>query len=34
MRIILHIWRQKNASDKGSMVRYEVPDVNHEMSFL
>jgi succinate dehydrogenase / fumarate reductase, iron-sulfur subunit len=34
MRIILHIWRQKKASDKGSMVRYEVPDVNHEMSFL
>jgi succinate dehydrogenase / fumarate reductase iron-sulfur subunit len=34
MRIILHIWRQRNASDKGSMVRYEVPDVNHEMSFL
>src|ERR1700742_1792692 len=34
MRIILHIWRQKNASDQGRMVRYEVPDVNHEMSFL
>jgi succinate dehydrogenase / fumarate reductase, iron-sulfur subunit len=34
MRIILHIWRQKNANDKGRMVRYEVPDVNQEMSFL
>jgi len=34
MRIILHIWRQKNAADKGRMVRYEVPDVNQEMSFL
>jgi succinate dehydrogenase / fumarate reductase iron-sulfur subunit len=34
MRIILHIWRQRNANDKGRMVRYEVPDVNHEMSFL
>lgn len=34
MRIILHIWRQRNASDKGRMVRYEVPNVNHEMSFL
>ena len=34
MRIILHIWRQRNASDKGQMVRYEVPNVNHEMSFL
>ena len=29
MRIILHIWRQKNPGDKGRMVRYEVPDVNH-----
>jgi succinate dehydrogenase / fumarate reductase iron-sulfur subunit len=34
MRIILHIWRQPSASEKGRMVRYEVPDVNHEMSFL
>jgi succinate dehydrogenase / fumarate reductase iron-sulfur subunit len=34
MRIILHIWRQRNASDQGRMVRYEVPDVNREMSFL
>jgi succinate dehydrogenase / fumarate reductase iron-sulfur subunit len=34
MRIILHIWRQKNAADKGRVVRYEMPDVNHEMSFL
>jgi succinate dehydrogenase / fumarate reductase iron-sulfur subunit len=34
MRIILHIWRQSNANDKGRMVRYEVPDVNQEMSFL
>ena len=34
MRIVLHIWRQRNASEKGRMVRYEVPDVNHEMSFL
>ena len=34
MRIILHIWRQRNANDQGRMVRYEVPDVNHEMSFL
>jgi succinate dehydrogenase / fumarate reductase iron-sulfur subunit len=34
MRIILHIWRQKSAKDKGRMVRYEVADVNHEMSFL
>jgi succinate dehydrogenase / fumarate reductase iron-sulfur subunit len=34
MKIILHIWRQRNASDKGRMVRYDVPNVNHEMSFL
>src|SRR5215469_13346290 len=34
MRIILHIWRQRNAKDKGRMVRYEAPNVNHEMSFL
>jgi len=34
MRITLHIWRQKNAGDKGRMVRYEVPDVNSDMSFL
>ncbi len=34
MRIILHIWRQRNASEKGRMVRYEVPNVNEHMSFL
>jgi succinate dehydrogenase / fumarate reductase iron-sulfur subunit len=34
MRITLHIWRQSNATAPGKMVRYEVPDVNHEMSFL
>ncbi len=34
MRIILHIWRQRNANEKGRMVRYELPNVNHEMSFL
>src|SRR4029078_3173826 len=34
MRIILHIWRQPSASAPGRMVRYEVPNVNHEMSFL
>jgi succinate dehydrogenase / fumarate reductase, iron-sulfur subunit len=34
MRIILHIWRQKNAGDKGRMVRYEAPNVNEHMSFL
>jgi len=34
MKIILHIWRQKNAADKGRMVRYEAPNVNEHMSFL
>ena len=34
MKLILHIWRQKNAQDKGRMVRYEVPNVNEHMSFL
>jgi succinate dehydrogenase / fumarate reductase iron-sulfur subunit len=34
MRIVLHIWRQKNAGDKGRMVRYEAPNVSEHMSFL
>lgn len=34
MRLILHIWRQRNAAEKGRMVRYEAPDVNPDMSFL
>jgi succinate dehydrogenase / fumarate reductase, iron-sulfur subunit len=34
MNLTLHIWRQKNASDKGKMVRYEAKDVNPDMSFL
>jgi succinate dehydrogenase / fumarate reductase iron-sulfur subunit len=34
MKIILHVWRQKNATDKGRFVRYEAPNVNSHMSFL
>jgi succinate dehydrogenase / fumarate reductase iron-sulfur subunit len=34
MRIILHIWRQRNASDPGRLTRYEVPNVSEHMSFL
>jgi succinate dehydrogenase / fumarate reductase iron-sulfur subunit len=34
MNIILHVWRQKNAADKGDFVRYEAQDVNPHMSFL
>ena len=34
MKIVLHVWRQKNAADKGGFVRYEVRDANPHMSFL
>ncbi|MBI2896460.1 MAG: succinate dehydrogenase/fumarate reductase iron-sulfur subunit [Deltaproteobacteria bacterium] len=34
MRITLHVWRQKNAKEAGSFVRYDVPDVSEHMSFL
>jgi len=34
MRMILHVWRQKNASDRGRMVRYEANEVNPDMSML
>jgi len=34
MKLILHIWRQKNAASAGKMVRYELDKVNEHMSFL
>lgn len=34
MKLTLHIWRQKSAAAKGQMVRYDVPDVSPDMSFL
>jgi succinate dehydrogenase / fumarate reductase iron-sulfur subunit len=34
VRIVLHIWRQRSARESGRMVRYEVPSVNPDMSFL
>ena len=34
MRLTLHVWRQKNAADKGRMVQYDAPDVNPDMSML
>ena len=34
MRLILHVWRQKNAASPGRMVRYEANDVNPDMSTL
>ncbi len=34
MRIILDVWRQRDARDQGRFVRYDIPDVNEHMSFL
>ena len=34
MNLILHVWRQKSAKDRGRMVRYEARDVSEHMSFL
>ena len=34
MNLTLKIWRQKNASDKGKMVAYNVSDISEHMSFL
>ena len=34
MKFTLLIWRQKNASASGEMVRYPIDDVSPDMSFL
>jgi succinate dehydrogenase / fumarate reductase iron-sulfur subunit len=34
MNLTLKVWRQKNASDKGSFATYQVNDISEEMSFL
>jgi succinate dehydrogenase / fumarate reductase, iron-sulfur subunit len=34
MKLVLHIWRQKNSKTRGKMVRYEHANVNEHMSFL
>ena len=34
MRLTLHIWRQKDARDRGRFETYELEDVNTHMSFL
>ncbi|MDJ0766849.1 MAG: succinate dehydrogenase/fumarate reductase iron-sulfur subunit [Myxococcota bacterium] len=34
MKIILHVWRQRNANSKGRFERYEAPNVSSHMSFL
>jgi succinate dehydrogenase / fumarate reductase iron-sulfur subunit len=34
MKIVLQIWRQKDARSAGRLARYEVPNVSEHMSFL
>ncbi|MCB1033210.1 MAG: succinate dehydrogenase/fumarate reductase iron-sulfur subunit, partial [Acidobacteria bacterium] len=34
MKLTLNVWRQDGPGDSGRMVRYEMPDVNPDMSFL
>ncbi len=34
MNLVLHVWRQKNASDSGKFVRYEAKNVSEHSSFL
>ena len=34
MRLVLHVWRQKNTASPGRMVRYDATDVNPDMSML
>jgi len=34
MKLLLKIWRQKNASDKGQIVDYPIDGVEEDMSFL
>jgi len=34
MNLTLKVWRQKNASDAGGFVTYQVKDISSEMSFL
>ena len=34
MRLLLKVWRQRNAADKGGFVTYQARDVNEHMSFL
>ena len=34
MKLTLHIWRQKRANEMGRIARYEMAEVNPDMSFL
>ena len=34
MNLTLKIWRQKNANEKGGMVKYSIKNISPDMSFL
>jgi len=34
LNLVLHVWRQKNKSDRGGFERYEAKDISDHMSFL
>ena len=34
MNLTLHVWRQRNAADKGRLVKYNATDISPDMSFL
>jgi succinate dehydrogenase / fumarate reductase iron-sulfur subunit len=34
MKLLLHVWRQKNARDRGRFVTYTASDISPDMSFL
>ena len=34
MKLTLHVWRQKNAEDKGKLEKYQLESVSEHMSFL
>ena len=34
MKLTLRVWRQKDADTKGKMVKYQLDDVDEDMSFL
>ncbi|MGZ6144046.1 MAG: succinate dehydrogenase/fumarate reductase iron-sulfur subunit [Myxococcales bacterium] len=34
MKLVLHVWRQKDRNSPGEFVRYEAPDASPDMSFL
>ncbi len=34
MKLVLHVWRQKDRASPGAFARYEAPDADPDMSFL